>query len=320
MMAAASIKSRLACPSPQPTEQGRALYGVAGWAYEDWNGIVYPKPRPKGFSPLEYLIKYFDVLEINSSFYAIPAPHIVERWANAAIKKFGFEFTMKLWQGFTHERQKMDEGNVQSFIAAAKPLQQAGVLGSILIQFPWSFKPEKSNIDYLNALLDRFSQFPLTVEIRHDAWVAESDAHDITDILKPRGVAFCNIDQPRLHDCIGLTQLITAPHAYLRVHGRNYEHWFQQDADRNARYDYLYSLPEVVELADTVKDLKSQATKVYVITNNHWRGQAAANALQIKAEVEQAIIEAPAELCKNYNLGPNVIPSIEDTKQMELFQ
>lgn len=296
-----------------------ARYGVAGWAYEDWNGIVYPQPRPKKFQPLAYLMRFFDTIEINSSFYAIPAPNITARWAETASKKPGFEFTMKLWQGFTHKREDFNEFNARSFAAAAKPLLDAGALGCVLAQFPWSFKPDEASVDFLQRLLDRFDKFPLAVEIRHRAWVDGWEGGRIADLLEPRKVAFCNIDQPQLHECIGLTSLVTAPHTYLRVHGRNYKNWFQQDADRNARYDYFYHPGEVVELADAVRDLKARSKKVYAITNNHWRGQAAANALQIKAAVEEAVAFAPPQLLRHYkDLGPNVQPE-ETSGQMEMF-
>jgi len=299
---------------------GIVRYGVAGWAYDDWNGIVYPKPRPKGFKPLDYLMQYFETIEINSSFYAIPAPNVTARWAESATKKPGFEFTMKLWQGFTHVREEIDATNVRNFAAAARPLQDQGVLGTILVQFPQSFKPEAAEAAFLERVLDRFAQFPLTVEIRHRGWLEDRDGQNILDILEPRGVAYCNIDQPRFRECVGLTNVVTAPHAYLRAHGRNFQAWFAQMDDRNARYDYLYPPGEVAELADAVRDLKARAKKVYVITNNHWRGQAAANALQIKAAVEEAIAYAPPQLVKSFeDLGPNVVPETAATGQMEMF-
>lgn len=295
-------------------------YGVAGWAYDDWNGIVYPQPRPRGFKPLAFLMNYFDALEINSSFYAIPAPHVALRWAQTASANSGFEFTMKLWQGFTHQREKWDEPSARAFDAAAAPLFDHGVLGAVLVQFPWSFKPQPQSISVLERILDRFAHYPLAVEVRHSAWLDGWDGTSILDILQPRGVAFCNIDQPRLNQCLGMTRFITAPHAYLRAHGRNAANWFQEQADRNSRYDYLYAPGEIEELAAAVRALKEKARKVHVITNNHLRGQAVANALQIEAAVEGKAVSAPAQLLKAFGgLGPYVLPEQSESGQMEMF-
>jgi uncharacterized protein YecE (DUF72 family) len=301
-----------------PGESGAALYGLAGWNYKDWAGIVYPSPPPRGFEPIRYLARFFQVLEINSSFYRIPSVKSTASWAGIAEPIDGFEFTMKLWQGFTHRRTELDEQGAQAFEAAADPLFRAGKLGSILLQFPWSFRRNPQSEEWLKRLLGRFSRFPLTVEIRHSTWF-EDDA--IFRLLAGHGAAFCNIDQPALRDCIGLTDRATADHAYIRFHGRNRASWFKETASGAERYDYLYSGDEIGELAKAVKTLKQSAKRVYVITNNHWRGQAAANALQIQSEAEGKQVEAPASLLNEFpNLGPLVINEApRGGDQLEMF-
>ncbi len=220
--------------------------------------------------------------------------------------------------GFTHQRTELDEKGARAFEAAADPLFQAGKLGSLLLQFPWSFRCNRESEEWLKRLLDRFSHFPLTVEIRHATWF-ENDS--IFKLLKNHGAAFCNIDQPTLRDCIGLTEQSTADHAYIRFHGRNRANWFRQTATGAERYDYLYSGDEIAELVRAVKSLKQKAKRVYVITNNHWRGQAAANALQIQSEAEGKQVEAPASLLNEFaNLGPRVVKETpQGGDQLEMF-
>ncbi|OPZ16478.1 MAG: hypothetical protein BWZ10_01429 [candidate division BRC1 bacterium ADurb.BinA364] len=297
---------------------GKALYGLAGWAYDDWVGIVYPQPLPRGFDSIAYLARYFDALEINSSFYRIPSRRTAEAWARAAAPLRGFEFAVKLWQGLTHARDAFDEAGAQAFETALAPLCDAGKLGAILIQFPWSFRATADSKAWLERLLERFARYPLAVEVRHASWLA---GDWLLEQLRARGAAFCNIDQPALRDCIGLTDLATAGHAYLRVHGRNSRNWFRQTAAGHERYDYFYSAEEIADLAAAVRSLKKKARRLYVIANNHWRGQAPANALQLKAAAEGARTEAPECLIRHFGgLGPAIRPSRDaGGEQMELF-
>src|SRR5919109_731050 len=81
----------------------RIRIGPAGWSYPDWEGQVYPKPKPRGFDPLAYLAQYFDTIEINSTFYRIPAATMTRSWATRVSDHPTFRFTGKLWQGCTHE-------------------------------------------------------------------------------------------------------------------------------------------------------------------------------------------------------------------------
>jgi uncharacterized protein YecE (DUF72 family) len=113
--------------------------GTAGWQYKDWNGIVYPEPRPRGFDALSYIAVYFDVIEINSSFYRAPRPHSAQKWLASVAHNPNFRFTAKLFNSFTHER-KPAPTDEREFKAGIAPLLEANRLGALLLQFPWSFK------------------------------------------------------------------------------------------------------------------------------------------------------------------------------------
>src|SRR5947207_9716019 len=79
--------------------------GPAGWAYKDWEGIVYPPDKPKGFDPVRYLAQYFDTIEINSSYYGPPRSQAAKSWAERASGNPRFKFTAKLYKAFTHDRK-----------------------------------------------------------------------------------------------------------------------------------------------------------------------------------------------------------------------
>src|SRR5215471_11022578 len=157
--------------------------GPAGWAYKDWEGIVYPKPKPRGFDPVAYLARHFDTIEINSSFYGPPRSAEAKAWAEHAGGNPRFRFTAKLYQAFTHDRKatQQDEADFKNGIA---PLMEAERLGALLMQFPWSFRNEPENRIYLRRLRDRFADYPPVVEVRHSSWIEP----DVLDELAESGV------------------------------------------------------------------------------------------------------------------------------------
>jgi uncharacterized protein YecE (DUF72 family) len=116
--------------------------------------------------------------------------------------------------------------------------------------------------------------------------------------LAEAGAGIVNVDQPLFHRSIRPAARVTSPVAYVRVHGRNYRDWFRKGAGRDARYDYLYTRGELEPWAERVRILADapQAPDVYVVTNNHFRGQAAANAKMLESMVEERTVEAPPEL------------------------
>jgi len=270
-----------------------ARVGVAGWSYPDWEGLVYPKtPR---FDGLSYLATLFDTLEINSSFYRIPAAGTTASWAKRVLQNPEFRFTLKLYRGFTHERTAT-AGDERAFVEALAPLTDAGVLGALLLQFPWSFKNDPESRDYLRTTLERFARHPLVVEVRHASW----NQPEFYDFLAERGVGFCNIDQPLIGRSLAPSERTTGPVGYVRLHGRNYRDWFREDAGRDARYDYLYSEDELDPWVEKISEVSGTASSTYVITNNHFRGQAVVNALQIRSRIEKRKVKAPGSLLEHY--------------------
>ncbi len=249
--------------------------GPAGWDYQDWQGVVYPAGL-KGTDRLTFLAGLFGVVEINVTFYRPMAAPLTERWSEAVRDYPDFRFTAKLLNVFTHERRLPDR-EVQEFLAGMQPLLSAGRLGVLLAQFPYSFHNTEENRAYLGQVAEVFADFPLAVEVRHRSWQNRA----VRDFLIKIGLDFCNIDQPQVSYSLGRTAWVTGPRGYLRAHGRHREKWFEFGEDRQARYDYLYDPEELAELAARVRELMNQTPEVYVIFNNHPRGQAVANGLEL---------------------------------------
>jgi len=287
--------------------------GPAGWAYKDWEGTVYPQKPGRNFDPLEYLARYFNTIEINSSFYRPPAPPTTKAWAQRVEANKEFTFTAKLHRLFTHERGKAGAADEKEFHEGMAPLVKAGKLGALLLQFPWSFKNTVEDRIYLAELLEKFGEYPLVLEVRHSAWNTPA----MSEWLQERGVGICNIDQPVFSKSIRPAALTTSPVGYIRLHGRNYQNWFREKAPRDERYNYLYSFDELDPWLKRIKEVAEQTRETYVITNNHFRGQAVVNAIEIEAALKEQRVPAPEPL---FGVYPRLKESATtDAAEQKLF-
>ena len=274
---------------------GKILVGPAGWSYEDWEGIVYPRSKPRGFHEAAYLAQYFDTIEINTSFYNPLRAEVAESWVEKVHHNPSFKFTAKLWKRFTHERSAslQDEKVCKQGL---DPLAAAGRLGALLLQFPWSFKNTRENHEYVSGLFMQFMEYPLVVEVRHSSW----NQPEVFDWLRTQGVGFCNIDQPVIGRSLAPSEQVTMPVGYVRLHGRNYEHWFTSNEHPEERYNYLYSMEELKPWAERVANIAHTAESVFVITNNHYQGKAIANALQLISILRGPPVPVPENLGAHY--------------------
>lgn len=278
-----------------PTPSHRVIrVGPAGWSYPDWRGVVYPTRKSKTFHELEYLAQFFNVVEINTSFYNPPRPEVVKEWIRQVEGK-DFQFTAKLWQKFTHDRNAGPEDE-RVFKRGINPLAEANRLGAVLLQFPWSFKNNPENRQYVADLCKQFREHPLVLEVRHSSW----NTPEIVEMLAELNVGFCNIDQPVIGRSIEPSQHVTAPVGYVRLHGRNYKEWFSAKDDAGERYNYLYSPEELEPWVKRIKHVASSGRVTFVITNNHARAKAIANALQLIALVGGRKVQAPESLLQEY--------------------
>jgi len=185
----------------------------------------------------------------------------------------------------------------------------------VLIQFPWSYKNEREERTYLDQLVMRFKDYPLVVELRHESW----NNPRILQTLEDLGVGLCDIDQPQFANSIKPSAEVTSSIGYVRLHGRNYQNWFREEANVLERYDYLYSTDELDPWVDRVRQIAEKAKQTFVITNNHARGQSLVNAFEILAQLEEERVPGPAKLIETYpRLAESVEPDDEE-QQRSLF-
>ncbi|MEI6668333.1 MAG: DUF72 domain-containing protein [Acidobacteriota bacterium] len=288
---------------------GDIRIGTSGWNYPtgpgSWNGIFYPaRNRGRGFDALAYYAEHFDTVEVNSSFYRLPDPAMALKWARRTPP--GFEFSLKLYQKFTHQAMHqratspdlpgdadavalptVTRVDVDAFLKAVDPIAEAGKLGALLIQFPPSFRDTDDTRDYLGWLMQSFKSYPLAIELRHRSW--SDHEPQVLALLSEHGAAWVQIDEPKFQFSIRQNQLPNLRRMYyMRLHGRNAEQWWTHDHPDD-RYNYLYSAGEMNGFAETVATVRRLVQKTYVYLNNHFAGKAVANAVMLRHQLGQPV-------------------------------
>jgi uncharacterized protein YecE (DUF72 family) len=288
-----------------PRQKPDIRIGTSGWSYPTgkgtWNGVFYPGARgrrPRGapkFDELSFYAEHFDTVEVNSTFYRIPARSAVQKWAARTPPRF--EFSLKLFQKFTHPEMfakatgadpaDLGEADVDEFRAAIDPLADAGKLGALLAQFPASFKNDANARGYLEWLLERFRGYSVAVELRHRSW---SDDRDATlELLRAFDAAWAQIDEPKFKDSIR-QRLTGDPGAfyYLRLHGRNAAQWWRHEKSED-RYNYAYTAEELKPFADAAGEVSRKVKKAYMYANNHFSAKSVATAAILKHQLGQDV-------------------------------
>lgn len=236
--------------------------GTSGFSYDDWIGPVYPADLPR-WQWLSYYASEFDTVELNVTYYRVPAWKTVAGWVQKTPQDF--LFTVKAHRSLTHERNHPD---YQAFLDGIAPLMDGERLACILAQFPYSFKPTEDNRDYLQRMRDGFGETPVVVEFRHADWIQE----ETFDLLTRLGFGFCCVDEPALDGLMPPTVKVTAAPAYVRFHGRNAAKWWNHE-EAWQRYDYTYAAEELAEWLPKIKSLDQQSPLTLVYANNHYKGQ-----------------------------------------------
>jgi uncharacterized protein YecE (DUF72 family) len=309
-------------PPSSVTVPPQIRVGTAGWAYKDWEGIVYPPGmQHRKQHPLDIIARCFDTVEINTSFYGHIKPHLAKLWVRTArAVNPDFMFTAKLHRSFTHNPMAVMEPTSAASIRpndedealareGLEALAGEGKLGALLIQFPVSFKNTSLNREYLEKLLRQFIEYPRVVEVRHDSW----ENPDTIDSFIQKNVAFCNIDQPLIGRSLKPTEHVTSPVGYVRLHGRNYDQWFEAETGAD-RYNYLYSEAELAGWKEKIVRIAQKAQATYVMTNNHLLGKAGVNALQLKNLLSGHRVKAPESLLEHYPELKKIADPIEDDR------
>jgi uncharacterized protein YecE (DUF72 family) len=258
--------------------------GTCGFSYPEWKGPFYPE-RLSPQRMLTHYARHFPAVEINSTYYHIPP---ARRMADLAKRAEGrLEFSVKAHRDMTHARDKYAEA-LPPFQEALAPLREAGALGSVLVQFPFSFKASGANVDFLRRVASDLAPDPVVVEFRHRSWTTD----ETFDLLRRLGLAYCCVDEPDLPNLPPPVVRASAPIAYVRFHGRNRQKWWAH-TEAWERYDYLYTEAELQEWVPKIRSLAEATRTCYAFFNNHARGQAVTNAQMLIALLSKAETGSP---------------------------
>lgn len=255
-------------PAARAMARPEVLFGVAGWSYEDWKDVVYPRNCK---DTLRAVAARVDLIEINSTFYGLPSAKNCRSWVERTAD-LGTRFTAKLPQEFTH-RRRFDAALVAQVREGFAPLYASGRMLGLLAQFNHEFPCSDAAVAHVGRLAEAFGgDGPLHVEVRHASWNAAA----ALQALAALGVGVLALDYPGTiggfsRDVPGVTG--PARLAYLRLHGRN-RAWFRKGAGRDEVYDWRYSPAEVEQVAQRVDRLAADATRTLVVANNHFHGKA----------------------------------------------
>lgn len=288
-----------AAPPREGAGDRRIIIGTSGYSFADWVGPFYP-PGMKSGDFLDYYSRRFEAVEVNATYYRMPEAGMFERMVRKTPE--GFRFVIKLNQAMTHENAR-DPALYREFVAALRPLKEAGRYDGLLAQFPWGFKRTPDHRRHLAAMRDLLAGEPLFVEFRHDSWLTP----ELEPSLRERGIGYCAVDEPRLPGLVPPVTMVTAEDAYVRFHGRNEATWWGRSGSQSQegsaggwsggrpggdRYDYDYSADELKEWVRKVAELADQARRTYLFFNNCHAGQAARNARLMQELLRQENLPA----------------------------
>src|SRR5919201_1589326 len=304
--------------------------GTCSWADEALSKHFYPKGLPAG-ERLGYYAQHFDTVEVDSTYYRLPAEQMVERWAERTpdgfvmhVKAFGLmtRHPVKLEQLPTDLRDDAptdDKGRVdrpprefggevfRRFLESLEPLRFAGKLGGILFQFPSYVVRKEVSLDYLRWAREQVGGDEMLVEFRHSSWLEEDARDETLRFLEDIGATHVIVDAPRMEgakNVIPTVFALTSPTAYVRFHGRIPSPWNKLGGSAAERFDYLYSEDELREWVSPLRELAGQAQQAYAFFNNNatspdGRGgrvaQAAMNAKALQRLLQSANVPVSAQ-------------------------
>jgi uncharacterized protein YecE (DUF72 family) len=306
-----------------PARIGNVLIGTASWTERTLlaSGAFYPPSVTSPASRLRYYARHFPLVEVDATFYALPAERMAIVWVERA--PAGFVFGVKAFAALTQHpfvparlpadlraalgsdvarRPRLYAHDLPAeivdeiwrrFAAAITPLHTAGMLGYVLLQFPKWFPRSRASAAYLESCVARLP-FPLAVEFREASWMAEGRAERTLDFLRQRRLAYVSVDEPQGTPASvpPVAEVTTDELAVVRFHGRNARTWNRAGVSTTEKFGYLYTSAELREWHPRIRRLATQARSVHVLMNN-CRGH---YAVQYAKDLARALADEAAAL------------------------
>jgi uncharacterized protein YecE (DUF72 family) len=292
---------------------GRILVGTCSWTDKSLIdcGRFYPPDAKTAEQRLRFYASRFPVVEVDSTYYGLPSERNSALWTERTPDEFTFD--IKAFRLFTHHptspealpkdvRETLgplpkDKRNLyyrdlppelrgemwRRFADALLPLDSAGKLGVVLLQFPPWFLPAGQSKDYILEAKERLPQYRLAVEFRNNRWLAEANRERTLGFLRDQRLPLVCVDEPQgFASSVPPLAEATAEIGLVRFHGRNAEMWERKGATVAERFDYLYSDDELREWVSPIERLAAQTEEVHLLMNNCVQDKAVVNADQLR--------------------------------------
>jgi uncharacterized protein YecE (DUF72 family) len=291
--------------------------GTCSWADQSLVKHWYPRGVSSSEARLRYYAEHFDAVEVDSTFYRLPEEENSAKWAERTPD--GFVFHMKAFGMMTRHPVRLeqlppdlrdsvatdDKGRVDRppreiraevfarFLAALEPLRTAGKLGGILLQFPSYIVFRDRSFEYLRWARKQLAGYETLVEFRHRSWLDEENRAETLRLLEEIDATHVIVDAPKTEakNLVPTVPALTSPLLYVRFHGRNAKTWNIRGKSAAERFDYLYDEEELIEWAETLRELAPETRQAFAFFNNNgrspdgqggWIAQAPVNALAMK--------------------------------------
>ena len=270
---------------------------------------------------LAWYAQHFEMVEVNSTFYAVPDAPMVERWCRSTPS--GFTFDVKLHQllsrhstnvkllppalqrgaevdakGRVKLTPEIERAMIEQFRTSIEILHGSGKLGALLLQLSPAFSPKMHKLSELDDLLGALGQYRIALELRNRNWVEDQQLKTTLDFLRAHSVTFVLVDAPaEKHFTImppDLNEITTPQLAYLRLHGRD-ARAYTTGKTVAARFNYDYSDDEIGEVAQRARALAEEAKEVHVVFNNNALDYAPHAAARMRTALGQMIADTPRQ-------------------------
>jgi uncharacterized protein YecE (DUF72 family) len=272
--------------------------GICSWADEGMVKHFYPPGIRTGAERLAHYAGQFDVVEVDSPYYALPSPETAQKWADHTPD--GFTFHVKASGEMTGHREPPDrETAFTTFREALGPLERSGKMRGVLLQYHPRVVKSRAALDELRVARDLLDPLVPLVEFRHRSWLDEEERADTLAFLERHGLAYVSVDAPRTRasNVVPPIAAVTHPVAYLRFHGRNWKTWNVRNAKTSGeRFDWLYSEEELREWVEPLSELAGKADEAYAMFNNNRDDFAPRSAAILRGLLDRAGISATGGL------------------------
>ena len=288
------------------------------------SGRFYPDSARSAEARLQYYTSQFNIVEVDSSYYAMPSESNSYLWAERTPGDFAFDF--KAFRIFTQHltpvnslpkdiREELTpelrrKGSLyyrdspaelvdelwQRFESALLPLDTVGKLGVVLFQFPPWFYPGSQQLDYIIMCKGKLPQYRIAIEFRNNVWLSEENQAMTLDFLRRNDLPFVCVDEPQgFKSSVTPVAEVTSDIGLVRFHGRNKGTWEKKGISTAERFNYLYTEEELKPWASEIGELAKQAREMHILFNNCHQDKAVVNARQIGFMLRSKTLPQTAE-------------------------